>query len=76
MLSVTNKKLENISYKLILVATALVVGGISISSIFNPLIYIAVSGSFFLFVGLLIFVFSQFSEEKVEHKVEHHKIKQ
>ncbi|NIO44164.1 MAG: hypothetical protein GTN36_01245 [Candidatus Aenigmarchaeota archaeon] len=57
-----NKKevLENISFIIILISTALFSIGIGLGSFAQGTIYLSVFGSFFIMVGIVIYIVSQF----------------
>ena len=74
MSNVNRKKLENLSYKTIIASAAMVVLGLFIGSFVNFFVFIAVLGAFFVMVGIIMFIASQFMEEKIEHH-EHHEVK-
>ncbi len=74
MSNVNRKKLEDLSYKIIIASAAMVVLGLFIGSFVNFFVFIAIFGAFFTMVGIITFIASQFMEEKAEHH-EHHEVK-
>jgi len=58
--------LENISYTIIILSSVLIFIGILTGSFIQGFILFASFGSFLVLIGIIIFIISQFIEEKVE----------
>jgi len=54
---------ENISFLIIIVSAVMVSVGIGLGSFIQGTIFFAVFGSFFVMVGIIIYIASQFTEE-------------
>jgi len=58
--------LENISYVIIILSSVLIFIGILTGSFIQGFVLFASFGSFLVLIGIIIFIISQFIEEKVE----------
>lgn len=56
--------LENISFIIIVISSIMFVIGISLGSFIQGIIFLSVIGSFFVMVGIIFYIISQFIEVK------------
>ena len=63
--SSTREYIENVSFVIILVSAIMVSSGIGLGSFIQGTIVLAILGSFFVMIGIVIYIISQFIE--VEH---------
>jgi len=60
------ESLENISYVIIVLSSVLIFIGILTGSFIQGFVLFASFGSFLVLIGIIVFIVSQFIEEKVE----------
>ena len=59
----TKEFAENASFLMIFVSAVMVSGGISLGALFTEAIFVAIVGAFFVMVGIIIYIASQFIGE-------------